>query len=269
MANEMNNQPKGVVMNGFFSRIGVLVMLVVCVGWAGVALGEGAAATQPATQPAVEAEGSGKCEACGKDGGAATQPASQPAGSCGTKKSCGKDGDAVKKAAHHHKHHGKHHGKHAWKKIDAAVAVLHPTEGNTTRGVVRFTRTENGVKVVADVEGLTPGAMHAIHIHEFGDGTASNGTSAGGHYNPAGHAHGAPADAERHAGDLGNLQADGEGRAHYELEVDNISICGHKSPILGRGVIVHAKADDFGQPTGNAGARIACGVIGIANPAAQ
>jgi len=90
--------------------------------------------------------------------------------------------------------------------------------------------------------------------------------SAGGHYNPEGHQHGLPDSENRHAGDLGNVQADSEGKAHYEITVSNISIQGPRNPILGRAVIVHAKPDDGGQPVGNAGARIACGVIGVANP---
>jgi Cu-Zn family superoxide dismutase len=121
------------------------------------------------------------------------------------------------------------------------------------------------VKVVAHVEGLSPGQKHAIHVHQFGDCSAPDAMSAGGHYNPEGHQHGLPETEKRHAGDLGNLAADSEGKAHYEITVDNISIAGVKNPVIGRAVIVHAKTDDGGQPVGNAGARIACGVIGIAN----
>ena len=91
--------------------------------------------------------------------------------------------------------------------------------------------------------------------------------SAGGHYNPEKHEHGLPDKAQRHAGDLGNLEADASGKAHLELTVNNITISGNKNPILGRGVIVHAKFDYGGQPVGNAGGRIACGVIGVANTA--
>jgi Cu-Zn family superoxide dismutase len=150
--------------------------------------------------------------------------------------------------------------------ITQAVCVLHPTEGNKASGVIRFTEEGGKLKVVADVEGLTPEAKHAFHIHEFGDCTSKDGSSAGGHFNPEKHEHGLPDKAERHAGDLGNLQADKEGKAHYEITIENASISG-KNAILGRGVIVHAKVDDGGQPVGNAGARIACGVIGVAKPA--
>jgi Cu-Zn family superoxide dismutase len=146
-----------------------------------------------------------------------------------------------------------------------AIAVVHPTAGQHCHGVVRFTQDGESVKVVADLEGLNPGQKHAFHIHQYGDCSAPDGMSAGGHYNPDGHQHGLPDGQNRHAGDLGNVQADDQGKAHYEITVDNISISGQKNPIIGRAVIVHAKPDDGGQPVGNAGARIACGVIGIAN----
>ena len=147
-----------------------------------------------------------------------------------------------------------------------AIAILQPTSTNKCHGVVRFTGEEDSVKVVADLEGLNPNQKHAFHIHQFGDCSSNDGMSAGGHYNPEGHQHGLPDNPTRHAGDLGNVQADGDGKAHYEITVRNISIGGPHNPILGRGVIVHAKVDDGGQPVGNAGARIACGVIGVANP---
>jgi superoxide dismutase, Cu-Zn family len=145
-----------------------------------------------------------------------------------------------------------------------AVAVLNPTAGSQCHGVIRFTQDGDVVKVVADIEGLNPGQQHAIHVHDFGDCSAPDATSAGSHYNPEGHQHGLPATAERHAGDLGNLTADKDGKTHYEITVTNCSVAGLKNPILGRAVIVHAKVDDGGQPVGNAGARIACGVIGVA-----
>ena len=120
------------------------------------------------------------------------------------------------------------------------------------------------MKVVADIEGLTPGQKHDFHIHQYGDCSAPDATSAGRHYNPDGHQHGLPDGENRHAGDLGNVQADQQGKAHYEITVTNISIMGAKNPIIRRGVIVHAKVDVGGQPVGNAGARNACGVIGVA-----
>lgn len=151
--------------------------------------------------------------------------------------------------------------------INHAVAVMVPTLGSTTHGTIRFEQHDSSVTVTADISGLTPGAQNAIHVHEFGDLTAQDGTSAGGHYNPEGHDHGLPEQQARHAGDLGNLTADEQGNAHYEITVDNITVAGMHNPVIGRGVIIHAKTDDGGQPTGNAGARISMGVIGVAkNP---
>jgi superoxide dismutase, Cu-Zn family len=146
--------------------------------------------------------------------------------------------------------------------VNEAVAVLHPTQGNHVTGVLRFTQTTGGVRIVGDLEGLTPNARHAIHIHEFGDCSSSDGTSAGSHYNPQGHPHALPDEPRRHAGDLGNLIADGSGKAHVELTLGIASLVG-PNPILGRAVIVHANPDDGSQPVGNAGGRLACGVIGV------
>jgi Cu-Zn family superoxide dismutase len=146
-----------------------------------------------------------------------------------------------------------------------AVANLSPTKGNSVSGTVIFTKVEGGVKIVADVTGLTPG-QHGFHIHEFGDCSAPDATSAGGHFNPHHTQHGSPDAAARHAGDFGNLEADASGKAHYERVDTTISLDGADS-IVGHGVIVHEKADDLKtQPTGNAGARVACGVIGVAKP---
>ena len=143
-----------------------------------------------------------------------------------------------------------------------AVAVLHPTTGNMANGVVRFTQMGDKVKIEADVEGLKPG-KHGFHIHAYGDCSAPDGTSAGGHYNPDGHPHAGPNQQPRHMGDMGNLEADASGRAHYARLDDYMVLNGPKS-IIGHGVIVHAGEDDLTtQPTGNAGARVACGVIGI------
>ena len=149
--------------------------------------------------------------------------------------------------------------------VKDAVAVIRGTQGNDkVKGTVRFTDTGGqGVKVVAHVEGLTPNQEHGFHVHEFGDASAPDGASAGGHFNPDKHQHGKPGDANAHPGDMGNLKADAQGTAHLELTLPATSITG-KNAILGRGVIVHAKPDDFSQPTGNAGGRIGIGVIGVA-----
>jgi Cu-Zn family superoxide dismutase len=145
-----------------------------------------------------------------------------------------------------------------------AVAILHSASGSQVTGTVTFTLMGDTVQVVADITGLTPG-KHGFHIHEFGDCSAADASSAGGHFNPMKKPHGAPDAAERHAGDLGNLEADSAGKAHLELKDNMLKLSGENS-ILGRGVIVHEKVDDWSQPTGNAGGRVACGVIGVAKP---
>ncbi len=121
--------------------------------------------------------------------------------------------------------------------------------------------------MTGDVTGLAPGTKHGFHVHEFGDCSAPDGTSAGGHFAPEAHPHGAPDPAAHHAGDLGNLEADAAGKATVNLLVPGLSLGSGARALLGRGVIVHAQADDLTtQPTGNAGGRIACGVIGVAKP---
>jgi Cu-Zn family superoxide dismutase len=153
--------------------------------------------------------------------------------------------------------------------VDATelVAVLSPTEGNQTAGVARFRSLENGdVEIEANITGLSPNSKHAIHIHQYGDLTSKDGTSAGDHYNPMHHEHGLPDKENRHAGDFGNLESDQNGNATFKLVVDNITLAGRLSPIIGRALVVHAKLDDGSQPSGNAGARIAVGVIGVRNP---
>jgi Cu-Zn family superoxide dismutase len=150
-------------------------------------------------------------------------------------------------------------------KVERAVAVLHPTKGSDVTGTVTFTQDGDKVQIDATVEGLAPG-KHGFHIHELGDCSAPDGTSAGGHYNPDNHPHAGPDQMDRHMGDLGNLEADGMGTAHYRRTDGYVTLNGPHS-VIGRAVIVHAGEDDLTtQPTGNAGGRQACGVIGIAKP---
>ena len=144
-----------------------------------------------------------------------------------------------------------------------AVAVLYPTHGSSVSGTVTFVKEPAGVRVTAHITGLTPG-NHGFHIHEFGDCSAPDAASAGSHFNPSGSPHAGPDADARHAGDLGNIVADSTGVAHYERLDAHMSFTGPNS-IIGRGVIVHEKADDLTtQPTGAAGGRVACGVIGVA-----
>lgn len=144
----------------------------------------------------------------------------------------------------------------------SAVCVLNPTAGNQAHGVVTFVKQANGIKIVADIEGLAPGD-HGFHVHEFGDCRAADAASAGGHFNPDNKPHGGPTDSQRHVGDLGKVTAGPDGKAHLESLDPLIAFTGPHS-ILGRGMILHAQTDDFKtQPTGNAGPRVACGVIGV------
>ncbi|XP_034253011.1 superoxide dismutase [Cu-Zn]-like [Thrips palmi] len=148
-----------------------------------------------------------------------------------------------------------------------AVCVL---IGETVKGTVNFEQSDAGspVQVTGQLAGLSKG-LHGFHVHEFGDNT--NGcTSAGPHFNPQGKEHGAPTDADRHAGDLGNVEAGADGVAKIQISDKLISLTGPNS-IIGRTVVVHADPDDLGKgghelskTTGNAGGRLACGVIGLA-----
>lgn len=146
--------------------------------------------------------------------------------------------------------------------IQKAIAVLHPTKGNNVTGVVTFVKGPDGIKVTAHIIGLTPG-KHGFHIHEFGDCSSDDALSSGGHFNPSNMQHGAPTAGQRHAGDFGNITADSTGTANFEWLDKMITFDGPGS-IIGRGLIVHAAEDDLTtQPTGNAGVRVACGVIGV------
>jgi Cu-Zn family superoxide dismutase len=148
--------------------------------------------------------------------------------------------------------------------ITVMEADVKPTAGNTCKGKVRFTNADSThLKVVIDLEGLAPNSTHGIHLHDIGDCTGADAMTAGGHYNPGHKPHGLPPSEERHAGDLGNITADKNGKVHQEMIVDNISLTGTDNPIISRAVIVHADKDDGGQPTGNAGARIGCGQISV------
>jgi Cu-Zn family superoxide dismutase len=145
-----------------------------------------------------------------------------------------------------------------------AVAVLHPTAGNKVSGTVTFTEVADGVQVQAEITGLPPG-NHGFHVHEFGDCSAADASSAGAHFNPTHEPHGGPDAAERHVGDMGNVQADASGKAKLEYVDHQISLTNDQRSVIGRSVIVHAKADDLkSQPAGDSGARVACGVIGRA-----
>lgn len=143
-----------------------------------------------------------------------------------------------------------------------ATAQLKPTKGNKAIGEATFEQAGKLVRVVVFVQGLKPGQEHGLHIHEVGDCSAPDAMSAKGHFNPFGKPHGIPGSTERHAGDLPNLQANKRGRANIHYDADIITLRPGPANIIGKALVVHANPDDFrSQPTGNAGARLACGVI--------
>jgi Cu-Zn family superoxide dismutase len=146
-----------------------------------------------------------------------------------------------------------------------AVAVLHGVGTSHVHGTIVFTQKDGYVEITGEVMGLTPG-KHGFHIHEFGDCSALDAGSAGAHFNPDKKPHGGPDDDNRHVGDMGNITADDSGKATVNLKDKLMTLHGDHS-IIGRAVIVHAEADDLkSQPSGNAGARAACGVVGLGNP---
>jgi len=146
-----------------------------------------------------------------------------------------------------------------------ASATLMAREGGTVAGEVTFTEIDSGVVIVAHITGAPPGT-HGFHIHDVGDCSSADFKSAGGHFNPTDMPHGAPADMERHAGDLGNIEVGEDGTAHHEAASSMITVSAGPNSVVGRGVILHEGADDLvSQPTGAAGARLACGVVELAD----
>jgi superoxide dismutase, Cu-Zn family len=145
-----------------------------------------------------------------------------------------------------------------------AIAEMNPASGSQVRGLATFVETNDGVKMTLELTGLKPNGVHALHLHEFGDCSAPDATSAGGHWNPTGERHGdRHGTGEFHRGDIDNIEADSEGRGRYETTVKDWTIGGDQATnILGKSVIIHVDEDDFvSQPTGDAGDRISCGVI--------
>jgi superoxide dismutase, Cu-Zn family len=152
---------------------------------------------------------------------------------------------------------------------ETATATLQGTPDDTDfKGTITFTPEGNGVRVVAHLEGVDQDGQHGFHVHETGDCTHGEGdkhfTTAGGHFNPANTEHACPPTEPRHAGDLGNIPVTG-GTGHLESTSNLLSLSGPNSAV-GKAIILHAKADDCQtQPTGDAGDRLACGVITMGN----
>jgi len=141
-----------------------------------------------------------------------------------------------------------------------ASADLTARSGSMVSGKVSFTEANGRLRIEAQVSGLTPGE-HGFHVHEAGDCSAPDASSAKGHFNPATKAHGHYASEEHHGGDMPNLVADASGSAKYSAEISGLTLNGPKG-VVGRSVVIHADPDDYkSQPAGNSGKRIACGVI--------
>ena len=157
-----------------------------------------------------------------------------------------------------------------------AVAVVKGDSPVTGTTVFTQESESSPLSITVNLSGLAPGS-HGFHVHEYGDNTGGCVSAGGnfvnnnpGHFNPHGKTHGAPEDADRHVGDLGNIVADAQGNASVTLTDKSASLFGPLS-IIGRTVVVHADVDDLGKgghkdskTTGNAGGRLACGVIGFA-----
>lgn len=144
-----------------------------------------------------------------------------------------------------------------------AAVMLEPTEGNQTRGELRFAAVGDRIEVTGTLSGLPGNSTHGFHVHETGDCSAPDATSAGGHFNPASTDHGRVGQGEHHAGDSDNITADTDGNATVQGWLEGATVGdGAATDIVGKAVIVHADEDDYAtQPTGNAGDRLACGVI--------
>ena len=146
-----------------------------------------------------------------------------------------------------------------------AVVNLAPASGSLVSGRLVLVPMGDGLHLRGEVGGLMPGSRHGFHIHEKGDCSAADASSAGGHFNPTGQPHGRAGQGAHHAGDADNLVADAKGVARVDAHLGGLSLGnGAATDVAGRAVIVHAAADDYtSQPSGNAGARVACGVIQV------
>ncbi|MEM5429354.1 superoxide dismutase family protein [Cupriavidus oxalaticus] len=143
-----------------------------------------------------------------------------------------------------------------------AAATLQPKSGTNTAGTVTFQQQPGGVLMTAAITGLPPNTVHGFHVHEKGDCSAPDAMSAGGHFNPGGKPHGQMTMPDHHAGDMNNLTADSSGNARVSMLLPSLSVGTGANSVIGRAVVVHKDPDDYKtQPTGNAGGRIACGVV--------
>ncbi len=143
-----------------------------------------------------------------------------------------------------------------------ATAVLEARSGSSVTGRVELTESGGQVRARVEVTGLAPDSAHGFHIHDKGDCSAADASSAGGHYNPTGVNHGRAGIPPHHVGDLPSLTTDATGSLHADVLVDGATLAPGPTSIIGRSLVVHRDRDDFTtQPAGNSGPRVACGVI--------
>jgi Cu-Zn family superoxide dismutase len=143
----------------------------------------------------------------------------------------------------------------------SASAAIEARSGSSLSGTAQFMMHGGMMMITVSLKGAPPG-QHAVHIHEKGDCSAPDASSAGGHFNPAGHQHGSPDAPEHHAGDLGNITIGEDGTGSLMIHSSDLSLAAGPNSVVGRALVVHEKTDDFvTQPSGNAGGRIGCGVI--------
>jgi superoxide dismutase, Cu-Zn family len=149
-----------------------------------------------------------------------------------------------------------------------AVAQIAPTQGNTVTGSLALAQSAEGVHITGSIQGLKPDAEFGFHVHEKGDCTAPDGSSAGGHFNPTQAQHGNPTGATHHAGDMLNIKSNGEGVAQVDVTAAGTSLHGDAgTDVMGKAIVVHESPDDYTtQPSGNSGKRVACGVIAAPSP---
>jgi Cu-Zn family superoxide dismutase len=135
--------------------------------------------------------------------------------------------------------------------------------GTHVTGAARFAQTGDGVQVGVAVEGLAPGA-YGVHVHEHGDCSAPDFSTAGGHFNPKGAPHACPPTEPRHAGDLGNIEVGADGSGLLTLTTADISVDVGPTAVKGLAIILHGHEDDcVTQPSGGSGQRLACAIIEV------
>lgn len=194
--------------------------------------------------------------ACGGGGGGG-KPAEAPGGGSAPAPEASKGGEAAPAAE------GGGEKKEGTKPAEGGPieVAIESRSGSTLTGTAIFTEEGDGVKV-SIVVGNAPAGLKGAHIHEKGDCSAQDASSAGDHFNPASHPHARPPDEPRHLGDLGNLGVTPAGTGQLEIVVKGANLKpGDPNSFLDRALIIHGKKDDGSQPSGNSGPRIGCAVI--------